>query len=157
MRHIATRLPVAIVTFVVGIAVSNLTARVWPSAASPRTEDERAVLEVEREYVRAHEQRDIEALDRILADDFTSFGGRVTKGRKLAMIANPFFRITSLETDDVSVSVRGDEAWVSGKARLSGSFRGRDFTTPTYHYTRRYERRDGRWQVVSCVFSLGWW
>ncbi|HST53307.1 MAG TPA: nuclear transport factor 2 family protein [Pyrinomonadaceae bacterium] len=156
MRHIATRLPVAIITFVVGITISGLSARVWPSAAAPHTEDERAVLEVEREYVRAHEERDLEALDRVLADDFTSFGGRMTKNGKLAMIANPLFVVTSLDTQDVSVSVRGGEAWVSGNARLSGSFRGHDFTTPQYQFTRRYEKREGRWQITSCAFSFGW-
>jgi ketosteroid isomerase-like protein len=157
MRHIATRLPIAVVTFVVGITVSSLTARVWPSSsATPHTEDERAVLQVEREYVRAHEERDLETLDRILADDFTSFRGRMTKDGKLAMIANPLFSVTSLDTDDVSVIVRGDEAWVSGRARLSGTFRGRDFTTPQYGYTRHLEKRDGRWLITSCAFSLGW-
>ena len=155
MRHIATRLPVAIVTFVVGITVSSLTANLWPSAVS-HTGEERAVLEVEREYIRAHTERDVAALDRVLADDFTSFGGRVNKERKLALLSNPLFVVTSLETDDVSVSVRGSEAWVSGNARLSGSFRGRDFTTPTYQFTRRYEMREGRWQITSCAFSFGW-
>src|ERR1700753_258413 len=156
MRNIATRVPVAIVTFVIGITVSRLTARVWPSAATPHTEDERAVLEVEREYVRAHEERDLETLDRILADEFTSFRGSMTKEAKLAMIANPLFAVMSLDTEDVSVTVRGSEAWVSGNARLSGSFRGRDFATPQYGYTRRFEKRGGRWQITSCVFSLGW-
>ena len=155
MCHITKRLPVAIVTFVIGITVSSLTANIWPSASS-HTEDERAVLEVEREYIRAHTERDVAALDRVLADDFSSFGGRVNKERKLAMLSNPFFVVTSLSTDGVSVSVRGSEAWVSGNARLSGSFRGRDFTTPQYRFTRRYEKREGRWQIVSCAFSFDW-
>jgi len=155
MRHIAIRLPVAIVTFIVGITISSLTANVRPFASS-HTGEERAVLEVEREYVRAHTERDVAALDRILADDFTSFGGRVNKERKLALLSNPYFVVTSLATEDVSVSVRGEEAWVSGNARMTGSFRGRDFETPSYRFTRRYEKREGRWQIVSCSFSLDW-
>jgi ketosteroid isomerase-like protein len=155
MRHIAIRLPVAIVTFIVGITISSLTANIRP-AASSHTGEERAVLEVEREYVRAHTERDVAALDRILADDFTSFGGRVNKERKLALLSNPYFFVTSLATEDVSVSVRGEEAWVSGNARMTGSFRGRDFETPSYRFTRSYEKRDGRWQIVSCAFSLDW-
>ena len=105
---------------------------------------------------RAHTERDVAALDRVLADDFTSFSGKVRKEQRLALLANPYFVVTSLATDGVSVSVRGDEAWVSGTARLSGSFRGRDFTTPRYEFMRRYERRDGRWQIVSCDFSFAW-
>lgn len=152
--HIATRLPVALVTFFIGITTANLTARFWPSAA--RTADEQAVLEVEREYLRAHTERDMAALDRVLADDFTSFGGRMGKEQRLALLANPYFTVASIATDGVSVSVRADEAWVSGRARMSGSFRGRDFTTPQYRFTRRYERRDGRWRIVSCAFSFEW-
>ena len=155
--HIATRLPVALVTFFVGIAAANLGVRVWPgNAATAHDADERAVLEVEREYIRAHTERDVATLERVLADDFTSFGGRVRKEQRLALLANPLFVVTSLETDDVSVGVGGTEGWVAGRARLSGSFRGRDFTTPYYRFTRRYVKRDGRWQIISCAFSYDW-
>jgi ketosteroid isomerase-like protein len=150
------RLPVALVTFFIGVATANLGARLWPGATAAHSGDERAVLEVEREYIRAHTERDVAALDRVLADDFTSFGGRVGKEQRLALLASPLFTVTSLETDDVSVGVSGDEAWVAGRARMSGSFRGRDFTTPQYRFTRRYERRGGRWQIVSCAFSFDW-
>src|SRR2546423_10040197 len=154
--HIATRLPVALVTFFVGIATASTGARLWPGTNAAHSADERAVLEVESEYIRAHTERDVAALERVLADDFTSFGGRVKKEQRLALLANPFFAVTSLETDDVGVSVAGDEAFVSGKARMSGSFRGRDYATPRYRFTRRYVRRDGRWQIASCAFSFGW-
>jgi ketosteroid isomerase-like protein len=154
--HIATRLPVALITFAIGITTANLAARLWPGAAAASTADEQAVLAVEREYLRAHTERDVAALDRVLADDFTSFGGPVGKEQWLARLANPYFTITSIATDGVSVSVRGDEAWVVGRARLSGSFSGRDFMTPRYEFKRRYERRDGRWQIVSCAFSYAW-
>jgi ketosteroid isomerase-like protein len=80
----------------------------------------------------------------------------VRKEQRLALLANPLFVVTSLETDDVSVGVSGDGAWVAGRARLSGSFRGRDFSTPFYRFTRRYVKRDGRWQIISCAFSYDW-
>jgi ketosteroid isomerase-like protein len=155
MLYIAKRLPVALITFIIGVTVSNLAAYFWPGAAS-HTADERAVLAVEREYVRANTERDVAALEHVLADDFTSFGGRVRKEHRLAFLANPFFVVRDLATENVSVSIRGDVAWVSGKARMSGSFRGRNFTTPPYEFTRRYERREGRWQIVSCDFSFSW-
>jgi ketosteroid isomerase-like protein len=154
--HTATRLPVALVTFFVGIAAANLGAPLWTGASVAHTAEERAVLTVERQYIRAHLERDVDALDRVLADDFTSFGGRVRKEQRLALLANPWFTVASLETDDVSVGVSGDEAWVAGRARLSGRYGGRDFTTPPYRYTRRYEKRGGRWQIVSCAFSYDW-
>jgi ketosteroid isomerase-like protein len=152
MRYYATRIPAALITFLVGIASANLVAYVWAGG----TPDERAVLAVEREYVRAHVERDVAALDRALADDFTMFRGKVTKEHRLALISNPLFAITSLKTDGVEVVVNGRHAIVTGTARLSGGWRGREYTTPRYGYTRHFEKRGGRWQIVSCDFSLPW-
>jgi ketosteroid isomerase-like protein len=151
MRKIATRLPAALITFVIGVASAGLGADVWTG-----TSDERAVLAVEREYVRAHVERDVSALDRVLADDFSMFGGKVTKEHRLALLSNPFFVVTSFETEGVNVVVSGREAWVTGAAKLSGRFRKREFSTPRYGYTRKYEKRGGRWQIVSCEFNLPW-
>jgi ketosteroid isomerase-like protein len=151
MRYFATRIPAALMTFVLGVASANLLGYVWGASS-----DERAVLAVEREYVRAHVERDVAALDRVLADDFSMFGGRVTKQHRLALISNPFFAITSLKTEGVQVVVNGNEAIVTGAARLSGSFRGREFKTPRYGYTRHLEKRGGRWQIVSCEFTVPW-
>ena len=151
MRKIATRLPAALITFLVGVASANLAADVWTGSS-----DESAVLAVEREYIRAHIERDVAALDRVLADDFTMFRGKVTKEHRLALLSSPFFVITSLKTNDVEVVVSGKEAWVSGTASIAGRFRKREFSTPRYGFTRKYEKRGGRWQIVSCEFGLPW-
>ncbi len=151
MRYYATRIPAALITFVLGVASSNLVGYVWSGSS-----EERDVLAVEREYVRAHVERDVAALDRVLAHDFSMFGGRVKKEDRLAFISNPFFAVTSLKTDDVRVVVSGREALVTGTARLTGKFRSREFTTPRYGYTRHLEKRGGRWQIVSCEFTLPW-
>jgi ketosteroid isomerase-like protein len=151
MRKIATRLPAALITFVIGVASAGLGADVRTGSS-----DERAVLAVEREYVRAHVERDVAALERVLADDFTMFHGKVTKEHRLALLASPFYAVTSLKTSGVSVVVDGDEARVSGTASISGRFRKREFSTPRYGYTRKYEKRGGRWQIVSCEFGLPW-
>ena len=151
MRKIAKRLPAALITFVIGVASAGLGADVWTG-----TGEERAVLAVEREYVRAHVERDVAALDRVLADDFSMFGRRVKKSHRLALISNPLFAITSLKTDDVQIVVSGREALVTGTARLSGSFRGHEFNTPRYGYTRHLEKRGRRWQIVSCEFTVPW-
>src|SRR5215203_7250613 len=137
MRYYATRIPAALITFVLGIASSNLVGYVWSGSS-----DERDVRAVEREYVRAHVERDVEALERVLADDFSMFGGRVRKEQRLAWLSLPFVRITALDPDDVQVLVNGKEATVTGTARLSGSFRrGREYSTPRYGYTRHLEKR----------------
>ena len=153
MRSYAIRLSAALVTFLVGIASVSLLSSSGFSALLYGA-SEREVLEVEREYIRAHLERDIPALDRVLADDFTSFRGRVRKEHRLAMLANPLFTVTSFTTENVRVSVRGDVAFVRGRARMSGSFRGHEFHTPSYKFARRFERRGGRWLIVSCEYSI---
>ncbi len=150
MRYYATRIPAALITFVLGVASANLPGYVWASS------DERAVLAVEREYVRAHVERDVPALERVLADDFSMFGGTVKKEHRLALLRSSHFAVTSLETSDVQVFVSGKEALVTGTAKLSARFRGRAYTTPRYGYTRHLEKRGGRWQIVSCEFTVPW-
>ncbi|HEX8503208.1 MAG TPA: nuclear transport factor 2 family protein [Pyrinomonadaceae bacterium] len=152
MKYYATRLPAVLITFLIGVASTSLAAYVWPDG----TPEERAVLAVEREYVRAHVERDVAALERVLADDFTMFDGKVTKEHRLALLSTPFFAFTSLKTDDVNVLVNGREAWVTGTAKLSWRFRKREYTSPRYGFTRRLEKRGGRWQIVSCEFAPPW-
>ena len=151
MRYFATRLPAALITFALGVATANLAAYVRAGSS-----EEGAVLSVEREYVRAHLERDVPALERALADDFSMFGGRVKKEHRLALLRSSYFAVTSLETSDVQVVMSGSEALVTGTAKLSARFRGRAYTTPRYGYTRHFERRGGRWQIVSCEFTLPW-
>ncbi len=150
MRYFATRIPAALLTFVVGVAAVG-GAREWS-----QTPEERAVLAVEREYVRAHVERDVAALERVLADDFSMFGGRVKKDTWLLFLRSEIVRITSLETSDVEVVVDGNQALVTGTEKLSGRVRGREFTTPRYGFTRHFEKRRGRWQVVSSSLTLPW-
>lgn len=151
MRAYAIRLSIALATFLAGTAAAGLLDF---APTADRGGEAREVLAVEREYIRAHTERDVAALERVLADDFTSFGGRVRKSHRLAMLANPFFKVASLTTEDVRVSVRGQRARLSGTARMAGSFRGREFDIPRYDFTRTYEKRDGRWQIVACEFSV---
>lgn len=152
MQRHAIRLTAAVVTFLVGLTSTGVI-----NAFRTDTESaEREVLSVEREYVRAHLERDVAALERLLADDFSSFRGRVRKEHRLAMLGNPYFEVVSLSTRDVEVSVSGDEATVSGKATLKGVLAGREFETPNYKYARRLAKRDGRWQIVHMHFRPTW-
>ncbi|HLL76077.1 MAG TPA: nuclear transport factor 2 family protein [Pyrinomonadaceae bacterium] len=153
MQRYAARLSAALVAFLVGTASSSLFNVFSPARVGSA---EREVLEVEREYVRAHLERDVAALERLLSDDFSSFRGRVRKEHRLAMLANPYFKIDSLKTEGVEVSVSGDEARVSGRASMKGSLAGRDFETPDYKFTRRLAKRNGRWQITRMRFRLTW-
>ncbi|HEX8071939.1 MAG TPA: nuclear transport factor 2 family protein [Pyrinomonadaceae bacterium] len=162
MKHLALRLCVALATFAAGTTVGKLLSPL-PFTAKPTTQAEQEVLSVERAYLDAHLNRDAAALARLLADDFTfqmSYGYTEGKSERLALVSDPGFAFTAIDTRDVTVSVVGYRATVTGRARVHvmrepaefgpGSFAG-DYsrTSPWYNYTRTFERRDGRWQIVS--------
>ena len=152
MPHYAVRLSAAVVTFLFGIATAYVPNILTTShsGTAPDAEAVREVLSVEREYIRAHLERDVAALDDILTDDFVigpAMGRVFGQETRLALVANPSVRFLSINTEDVRVSVNGDEAEVTGRARVHGLRRGREFTTPAYSFTRSYQRRDGRWQI----------
>jgi ketosteroid isomerase-like protein len=159
MQRLTIHLFISLATFIIGTAAANL----WPghhSVLHSQTAVEREVLSVEREYLDAHVRRDEAALDRILADDFIFYHcGRyfTTKAERLALMENPDFSFLSIDTSDVDVHVDGDEAVVTGEAIVRGLSHEREFMSPPYRYTRAYEKRDGRWQVVSVRVSRIMW
>jgi ketosteroid isomerase-like protein len=157
MRFIIIRFAVALITFAFGTTAAYLLpSRHSISVRKHNPCAESAVLQVEDEYLRAYRERDVAALNRILADNFTVFHGRVTKADRLALLSNPDFIVDSLDTTETDVNVDGNDAWVSGKAHMSGSYMGRDFHTRPYRFRRHYERTGAGWQIVSCEFSPIW-
>lgn len=158
MLYLTTRLATAFVTFLFGVSVAGL----FPSGADNYSYERsfysdgaalREVLRAEAEYVRANNERDGAALDRLLADDLRTGGRLRTKERRLAFVTIPALESLSLETDGVRVHASPGAAVVTGRARMSGSHAGRSFGGWDYEYTRRYEKRGQLWQIVSMSFS----
>jgi ketosteroid isomerase-like protein len=160
MQHHIIRLSVSLVTFIIGLSLSA----VWPSThyldTSANSEVKREISKLEREYLDAHLRRDAVALDRILADDFTfrHRGSMIAdKAERLALIENPDFAFLSIDTDAVDIEVDGGRAYVTGRAVARGRYRDRRFVSPPYMYLRVYEKREGRWQMVSVRASRSHW
>jgi ketosteroid isomerase-like protein len=155
MQRIIIHLLVSVATFLIGTVITAP----WSAerqTATPHTQVEQELLGIERRYLDAHINRDTATLDSILADDFTIMHryGRVgDKAERLALVENPYFTFVSVDTDNVDVVVNGDEAMVTGRAVVRGRYEEREFQSPPYRFTRRYEKRDGRWQIVSVQFS----
>ncbi len=106
-----------------------------------------ALAELNREYIRSVQQRDVRRFDEILADDFLASnpdGSLVDKQQFIEQTTRPV-TISSLEADDVRIRLFGDVAIIHARtsyATASGEKRhGR--------YTDVWARRDGRWLAVS--------
>jgi ketosteroid isomerase-like protein len=119
---------------------------------------EREVLEANQRYIDAHINRDAAALDALLSEDFVIGGryGRVTgKAQRLALLTDSDFSFIDINSTDTRVTAGENAGEVSGYAVLRGGYAGREYTGPPYRYVRRFERRDGRWQVVGVETSRG--
>ncbi len=97
--------------------------------------------------------RDLEALGRLLADDYRfDLDARrmLTKAQEVEAVRaqEPLFDFGKFKLYEVGVTVEGERATVSGilTARPPGADKK---ARPRYFYTRSFARRDGRWQVIS--------
>ena len=150
MKYIAVRLAVSLLTFIIGTAAALVSP--WRSAAPSNAAAEQEVLRIERQYVLANLESDTDTLDEILADDFSirTRWGRVTnKPERLALLEDPFFAFEDIRTSHVRAEVTGDTAVVTGNVFIRSSY-GRDPSSgASYTYSREYEKRDGRWRIVT--------
>ena len=151
MKYTAIRLAVALLTFIIGTAAAALVSP-WRGAAPSNAAEEQEVLRVERQYIKANLEGDTATLNEILADDFSirTRWGRVTdKVERLALLDDPYFAFEVIRTDGVSAEVTGDKAVVTGHVFIRSSYAHDRSGGASYRYAREYEKRDGRWQIVS--------
>jgi len=157
MLRYGIRLAASIATFILGLTLSFVPSLF--SSDAPRVNVyEREVLEADRQYIDAHINRDVAALDRLLAEDFViggRFGGVTGKAQRLSLLTDSGFSFVDINSSGTRVTASENAGEVSGYAVLRGGYGGREYTSPSYRYVRRFERRDGRWQVVGVETSRG--
>lgn len=137
----------------VGVAFSAAQAR---QANLGQAEAE--VMKLERQWLDAYEQNDAEAMNRIVADDFTiTFpnGAMQTKPQLMSMVKAP--RRASqpqmrFYTEDVRSRAYGETVILIGKVITAYERDGKTVKEQS-RYTDTYVRRNGRWQVVASHLS----
>ncbi len=110
------------------------------------------LLKLEKEFAQAIVKNDVEAIGRILADDWIIIdpdGGIIDKARFLGVIKSGALTHEIMESEEVRVRLYGDTAVVTGLTKTKGKFSGQDFTTQE-RATDVFVKQKGRWQ---CVFS----
>jgi len=128
-------------------------------AAAQKSKDdsqENKLLVMEHLWNEAQVNRDAKALDSMIGSAFvnTEWDGEVSdKSKFLADIKDPLFKPTSLNIQELKVSMYGDSAVVVGVYRTKGSYEGKAYEhvgrfTDTWVYT------EGRWQCVASHTSL---
>ena len=130
-----------------------------PNTISVLTKDEVAqkLEQVNAEVGLSMVHDDLEALDRLLAEDYRYVSDArlsLTKQEILTLFRTGNIHYEYLTTSDPKIEVGSglNQGVVSGRARSKGQFRMQPFTD-SYFYKNSYEKRDGRWQLVS---GLAW-
>lgn len=113
--------------------------------------DEQALRALEREWGKAHVQRDRATIDGLLADDFigTNFFGKVAdKAKYIELHVSVERKFETFETEDVEVRIYGNAAVLAGLVTLKGQNQDNDFTFQN-RYTGMYVKQQGRWQILA--------
>jgi ketosteroid isomerase-like protein len=93
--------------------------------------------------------RDLDACDRVLADEFTMITNRGSQIDKTQWLANVQHRISGEPPVflDVRVRIYGEVVLMTSPNLLRAAFDGKDWSGELY-LTDVWTRRDGRWQIV---------
>jgi ketosteroid isomerase-like protein len=113
---------------------------------------EEELLKFENEFARAVASNNVDALDRLLADDWIIVepdGNIIDKARFLGVIRSGALSHESMESTDLKVRVYGNTALVTGLTTSKGKFMGQDFTS-CERATDIFVKQADRWQ---CVFT----
>jgi uncharacterized protein (TIGR02246 family) len=120
---------------------------------------EREVRKLEREWLDAYERHDAEAMNRIVADDFTiTFpnGDMQNKARIIASLKAPVKGTQTtykFHTEDVESRAYGNTVILIGRVITQSQQEGGKTLREESRYTDTYVKRQGRWQVVASHLS----
>lgn len=140
-----------------GVTSSFAFAQTTKEKAGDDAKTEQLILQLESEGREATLKNDVEANDRLLADNWLNInpdGSVTTKAKLLELIKAGSFKLMSIENDEVMVRVYGDAAVVTGRSTTRRTGQGSEVLTRQVRFTRVYTRMKGRWQVVSAHNTL---
>lgn len=151
------RRPFTLSSLLVVLLLSSLSVAEARRQAVSKAEEE--VRKVEREWLDAYEKFDADAMDRIVAEDFTITFPNSQVQRKPQLMAQTRAQrsaapppVTRIRTEQVESRAYGDTVILMGVV-ISEYERDGKTTTMRFRYTDTYVRHDGRWQVVASHLS----
>jgi ketosteroid isomerase-like protein len=117
------------------------------------------LLKLEKEWVDAVKNRDVDTVRRILADDIIMTypdGVRATKNEEVQSVESGAITAESWEVVDTKVTVlSADSAFITGKGIVKNGFSkdpkgGKPIDiSGEYYFLDVYARKNGRWQAVA--------
>jgi len=107
------------------------------------------ILSQANAWMDAVRRRDMQALERVLGDEYVLISGRIGRMERAAWLANAggSYVVHEFSYDDVRVLDYGHVAIMDAHYTQRATFDGRDMSL-TYFITDTWVKRDGGWQVV---------
>jgi ketosteroid isomerase-like protein len=140
------------------VTVSLILLGVVFSAARQSTDSDEGgrILGLEKAWNLALEQKDVKALDMLLANTMVSVdidGSVSSKTEFLASIKAPDYQPSQAVTERTSVQVYGDSAVVVGIFRVKGTEKGKPFVHRE-RFVDTWIKNNGAWQCVATTSTL---
>jgi ketosteroid isomerase-like protein len=137
----------------VGIAVVFLSFTFGQANQEPTDkQSEQEVRQMIEKYKRALLRRDVDALEKIWADDYTfvnASGDVLTKEQRLANIKSGATALDSIkEDDDVTLRVYQNSAVTTSRIAINGQYSGQP-VSGKYRSTLVWVKGSSGWQLVS--------
>jgi ketosteroid isomerase-like protein len=143
-------------TMVLVLAVScQAFAQAKPAAPAKSASVEQELIKLENDWNNASVKRDVAALGKILADDWTAIdadGAVETKAQSLANLKSGEDAYTSAVADEMKVCVYGDAAVVLGRNTVKEQYKGKDISGQ-YRFIDTWIKKAGRWQCVASAWT----
>ena len=138
---------------VFGLAVScHAFAQAKPAAPAQSMSVEQELIKLENDWNNALVKRDMAALNRIMADDWTTIvaedGTIMTKSQFLANLKSGEDTYTSAVGDEWEVRVYGNAGVVLSRFTAKEQFKGKD-VSGQYRFIDTWIKKTGRWQCVA--------
>ncbi len=116
----------------------------------PSSDTVAALSSQERAWTKAFKNRDRNALNTILADEFifTDDEGHVYDKAQYVAAVMDVIRVDSYAVDDTRVESFGDTGVVTGRWTGKMSIDGKD-ASGSFRFTDTFVKRNGQWQVVA--------
>jgi ketosteroid isomerase-like protein len=119
-------------------------------ASNTVTNAGQALKDLEREWNEAFKERNAQALNRILANDFifTDDDGKVYNKSQYIAAVTQVIKVESYDIDDITTQVYGDTGIVAGRWTGKLTVDGKA-ASGAFRFTDTFVKRQGRWQVVA--------
>jgi hypothetical protein len=150
------------VTFsILGLVLFVMTAQsalAQPAPARPAKTStsaaEQELITLSKDKWRWMAERNVEALDKLLAEEviFVHMGGTMTRSQELEVIKSGRIQYKDAQIQEVSVRFVGATAILLNKIRLVAVVGGNEVVNP-FNVTEVYVKLDGSWKLASLSFT----